>query len=74
MIHLRQNNIVQDAENAITANSIPSAEDVLLLHTASDAIFLKKKTLSVSLAINLQKHFLLRAEPIICLEKNIGKC
>lgn len=58
MIHLRQNVIVQDAQNAITVNSTQSAEDVLLSHTASDAIFLKKKTLSVLSAINLQKHFL----------------
>jgi hypothetical protein len=51
MIQLRQNNIVQDVQNAITANSTPSAEDVLLSHKASDAIFLKKKTLSVLSAI-----------------------
>ena len=60
MIHLRQNNIVQDAENAITANSMQSAEDVLLSHTASDAIFLKKKILSVLSVIK-------KSLPVTCL-------
>lgn len=57
MILLRHSVIVQDVQNAMPVNSMQSAEGVLLSPIASDAIFLKKKILSVLSAIKLKISF-----------------